>query len=101
MTPELRHRGSLGQKEQRQGQTTDEPIPTLDSISSTKAKQQQQQQQQEQHQQVHKIAPTRSPSWISLAALTMQVSLQDWILIATMIFGGCCSNVFALEILVK
>ncbi|KAF8924310.1 golgi uridine diphosphate-N- acetylglucosamine transporter [Dissophora ornata] len=33
--------------------------------------------------------------------MTLQVSLQDWILIATMIFGGCCSNVFALEILVK
>ncbi|KAF9956651.1 golgi uridine diphosphate-N- acetylglucosamine transporter, partial [Mortierella alpina] len=31
----------------------------------------------------------------------MQVSLHDWILIGTMIFGGCCSNVFALEILVN
>ncbi|KAF9314365.1 golgi uridine diphosphate-N- acetylglucosamine transporter [Podila horticola] len=31
----------------------------------------------------------------------MQVSLQDWVLIGAMIFGGCCSNVFALEILVN
>ncbi|KAF9999678.1 golgi uridine diphosphate-N- acetylglucosamine transporter, partial [Entomortierella chlamydospora] len=43
----------------------------------------------------------RSASWSTLTALTLQVSLQDWILIATMIFGGCCSNVFALEILVN
>ncbi|KAF9967125.1 golgi uridine diphosphate-N- acetylglucosamine transporter [Mortierella alpina] len=55
----------------------------------------------------HKKAPrttattTRSLSWSSLAAITMQVSLHDWILIGTMIFGGCCSNVFALEILVN
>ncbi|KAG0209447.1 golgi uridine diphosphate-N- acetylglucosamine transporter [Mortierella sp. GBA30] len=48
-----------------------------------------------------KSPPKRSPSWASLAAITMQVSLHDWILIATMIFGGCCSNVFALEILVN
>ncbi|KAF9915901.1 golgi uridine diphosphate-N- acetylglucosamine transporter [Lobosporangium transversale] len=46
-------------------------------------------------------SPKRSASWSSWAALTLQVSLQDWILIATMIFGGCCSNVFALEILVN
>ncbi|KAF9291909.1 golgi uridine diphosphate-N- acetylglucosamine transporter [Mortierella alpina] len=38
---------------------------------------------------------------LTLAAVTMQVSLHDWILIGTMIFGGCCSNVFALEILVN
>ncbi|KAF9575753.1 golgi uridine diphosphate-N- acetylglucosamine transporter [Mortierella alpina] len=44
---------------------------------------------------------TRSLSWSSLAAITLQVSLHDWILIGTMIFGGCCSNVFALEILVN
>ncbi|KAF9978403.1 golgi uridine diphosphate-N- acetylglucosamine transporter [Actinomortierella ambigua] len=36
--------------------------------------------------------------WVKAA---IQVSLHDWVLIATMIFGGCCSNVFALEILVK
>ncbi|KAI1311271.1 golgi uridine diphosphate-N- acetylglucosamine transporter [Mortierella claussenii] len=47
------------------------------------------------------LPPKRSASWSSWAALTLQVSLQDWILIATMIFGGCCSNVFALEILVN
>lgn len=43
----------------------------------------------------------RTMTWSTLAALTMQVSLQDWVLIGAMIFGGCCSNVFALEILVK
>ncbi|KAG0298349.1 golgi uridine diphosphate-N- acetylglucosamine transporter [Dissophora globulifera] len=48
-----------------------------------------------------KQPPKRSPSWSSWASMTLQVSLQDWILIATMIFGGCCSNVFALEILIN
>ncbi|KAG0020215.1 golgi uridine diphosphate-N- acetylglucosamine transporter [Podila clonocystis] len=43
----------------------------------------------------------RSMTWSTLAALTMQVSLHDWVLIGAMIFGGCCSNVFALEILVN
>ena len=43
----------------------------------------------------------RQTSWKEWAAATIQVSFHDWILIATMIFGGCCSNVFALEILVK
>ncbi|KAG0354663.1 golgi uridine diphosphate-N- acetylglucosamine transporter [Podila minutissima] len=43
----------------------------------------------------------RAMTWSTLAALTMQVSLQDWVLIGAMIFGGCCSNVFALEILVN
>ncbi|KAG0089044.1 golgi uridine diphosphate-N- acetylglucosamine transporter [Podila epicladia] len=43
----------------------------------------------------------RAMTWSALAALTMQVSLQDWVLIGAMIFGGCCSNVFALEILVN
>ncbi|KAF9372159.1 golgi uridine diphosphate-N- acetylglucosamine transporter [Podila verticillata] len=43
----------------------------------------------------------RTMTWSTLAALTMQVSLQDWVLIGAMIFGGCCSNVFALEILVN
>ena len=43
----------------------------------------------------------RQNSWKDWAAATLQVSLHDWVLIATMIFGGCCSNVFALEILVK
>jgi hypothetical protein len=43
----------------------------------------------------------RQASWKEWAAATIQVSFHDWILIATMIFGGCCSNVFALEILVK
>ncbi|KAF9906509.1 golgi uridine diphosphate-N- acetylglucosamine transporter [Linnemannia zychae] len=94
MIPELRRRGDPEQKEQRQGQDTEEAIPGLDSIPSTP-------QVEQQQQRVHKATPTRSPSWASLAALTMQVSLQDWILIATMIFGGCCSNVFALEILVN
>ncbi|KAF9426590.1 golgi uridine diphosphate-N- acetylglucosamine transporter [Podila epigama] len=41
----------------------------------------------------------RSLSWAALAA--MQVTMNDWVLIGTMIFGGCCSNVFALEILVN
>ncbi|KAK3812267.1 MAG: UAA transporter [Benniella sp.] len=43
----------------------------------------------------------KTASWSSWAALALQVSLQDWVLIGTMIFGGCCSNVFALEILVN
>ncbi|KAG0043515.1 golgi uridine diphosphate-N- acetylglucosamine transporter [Gryganskiella cystojenkinii] len=43
----------------------------------------------------------RQPSWKEWASATLQVSIHDWILIATMIFGGCCSNVFALEILVN
>ncbi|KAG0365395.1 golgi uridine diphosphate-N- acetylglucosamine transporter [Gamsiella multidivaricata] len=47
------------------------------------------------------LPPKRSVSWSSWAAITLQASIQDWILIATMIFGGCCSNVFALEILVN
>ncbi|KAL1920421.1 uncharacterized protein VTP21DRAFT_798 [Calcarisporiella thermophila] len=32
---------------------------------------------------------------------TFQISLSDWLLIGTFIFGGCCSNVYALEILVS
>ncbi|GJJ74064.1 solute carrier family 35 (UDP-xylose/UDP-N-acetylglucosamine transporter), member B4 [Entomortierella parvispora] len=43
----------------------------------------------------------RQNSWKEWAAATLQVSLHDWVLIGTMIFGGCCSNVFALEILVN
>ncbi|KAG0349611.1 golgi uridine diphosphate-N- acetylglucosamine transporter [Podila humilis] len=46
-------------------------------------------------------AAKRAVSWSTLATLTLQVSLQDWVLIGAMIFGGCCSNVFALEILVN
>lgn len=98
MTPEIRHRGGQGQKENEQDRGSKEASHGLDSIPSTPHTKQQRQQQQ---QKVLKTTPTRSPSWTSLAALTMQVSLQDWILIATMIFGGCCSNVFALEILVN
>ncbi|KAG9067415.1 golgi uridine diphosphate-N- acetylglucosamine transporter [Linnemannia hyalina] len=98
MPPELRHRGGQGQKEHGQDQGSKEASHGLDSIPSTPQTKQQQQQQQ---RKVLKTTPTRSPSWATLAALTMQVSLQDWILIATLIFGGCCSNVFALEILVN
>ncbi|KAF9550425.1 golgi uridine diphosphate-N- acetylglucosamine transporter [Mortierella hygrophila] len=98
MPPELRHRGGQGQKEHGQDQGSKKASHGLDSsIPSTPQTEQQQQQQRK----VLKTTPTRSPSWTTLAALTMQVSLQDWILIATMIFGGCCSNVFALEILVN
>ncbi|KAG0281046.1 golgi uridine diphosphate-N- acetylglucosamine transporter [Linnemannia gamsii] len=94
MTPEVRHRGSQAQREHGQVQGPKVVTHGLDSIPSTP-------QAEQQQQKVLKNTPTRSPSWTSLAALTMQVSLQDWILIATMIFGGCCSNVFALEILVN
>lgn len=94
MTSELRHRGSHAQIEHGQEQGPKEATHRLHSIPSTP-------QSKQQQQNVLKSTPSRSPSWTSLAALTMQVSLQDWILIATMIFGGCCSNVFALEILVK
>ncbi|KAG0234545.1 golgi uridine diphosphate-N- acetylglucosamine transporter [Actinomortierella wolfii] len=44
---------------------------------------------------------SRSHSARQWALAAFQVSLHDWVLIATMIFGGCCSNVFALEILVN
>ncbi|KAG0271106.1 golgi uridine diphosphate-N- acetylglucosamine transporter [Linnemannia exigua] len=98
MIPELRHRGGLGERELGLGQSTKETIHGFNGIPSTP---QAEQQQQRPQQKVHKATPTRPPSWASLAALTMQVSLQDWILIATLIFGGCCSNVFALEILVN
>ncbi|KAG0374475.1 golgi uridine diphosphate-N- acetylglucosamine transporter [Mortierella sp. AD032] len=94
MISELRHRGGHGEKEQGLEQSTKVAILGLDSIPSTP-----QAEQKQPQQEVH--TPIRSPSWTSLAALTMQVSLQDWILIATLIFGGCCSNVFALEILVN
>ncbi|ORX91430.1 UAA transporter [Basidiobolus meristosporus CBS 931.73] len=36
-------------------------------------------------------------TWSSLA---LQISLRDWLLIVVLIFGGCCSNVFTLEVLV-
>ncbi|KAF9438543.1 golgi uridine diphosphate-N- acetylglucosamine transporter [Entomortierella beljakovae] len=43
-----------------------------------------------------------SALWSTISAISrVLISFQDWILIATMIFGGCCSNVFALEILVN
>ncbi|KAF9928402.1 golgi uridine diphosphate-N- acetylglucosamine transporter [Linnemannia zychae] len=100
MASGIRHRGGPGQKVQEQAngheQVSQRDIQGLNSIPSTP-----QTKQQQHEQQVRKTTPTRSPSWASIAALTMQVSLQDWILIATMIFGGCCSNVFALEILVN
>ncbi|KAK9729381.1 golgi uridine diphosphate-N- acetylglucosamine transporter [Basidiobolus ranarum] len=35
--------------------------------------------------------------WSSLA---FQISLTDWLTIAALIFGGCCSNVFTLEVLI-
>ncbi|KAG0258662.1 golgi uridine diphosphate-N- acetylglucosamine transporter [Actinomortierella ambigua] len=44
---------------------------------------------------------SRSQSAREWAVAAFQVSLHDWVLIATLIFGGCCSNVFALEILVN
>ena len=73
-------------------QGRDGPQPALLSPSDTVA---------ETEKALKASPPRRSPSWSSWAAMTLQVSLQDWILIATMFFGGCCSNVFALQILVK
>ncbi|RUP47666.1 hypothetical protein BC936DRAFT_145467 [Jimgerdemannia flammicorona] len=32
---------------------------------------------------------------------TFQIGLGEWLLIGSLIFGGCCSNVFALEVLVS
>lgn len=37
----------------------------------------------------------------ALAKSMVQVTIGQWSLIAALIFGGCCSNVFTLEAIVK
>ncbi|KAI9144301.1 UAA transporter [Paraphysoderma sedebokerense] len=32
---------------------------------------------------------------------SLQISLSDWLLLAFLIFGGCCSNVYSLELIVR
>ncbi|KAK9477324.1 UAA transporter [Lipomyces japonicus] len=38
---------------------------------------------------------------VNVPAAAAQVTAAQWVVIASLIFGGCCSNVFALEAIVK
>ncbi|TPX63159.1 hypothetical protein SpCBS45565_g06825 [Spizellomyces sp. 'palustris'] len=45
-------------------------------------------------------APSRDASTTATASTLGKVFLREWVLVGMLIFGGCCSNVYTLEVLV-